>query len=100
MESIEGSHVELFQKLPYYAKVVLANNEGSVITLQCDVHTGGGSPLHLSRWSSPNLGWRILGATIASLRKDRGDKRLTATVVGEGSGGDGDGKGEVGGDLG
>ncbi|KAL0320209.1 UNVERIFIED_CONTAM: hypothetical protein Sradi_5282400 [Sesamum radiatum] len=37
MESIEGSYAESFGKLPYYAKIVLANNERSVVTLQCDV---------------------------------------------------------------
>ncbi|KAL0401741.1 UNVERIFIED_CONTAM: hypothetical protein Slati_4204000 [Sesamum latifolium] len=37
MESIEGCHAESFGRLPYYAKIVLANHERSVVTLQCDV---------------------------------------------------------------
>ncbi|KAL0277968.1 UNVERIFIED_CONTAM: hypothetical protein Sradi_7308700, partial [Sesamum radiatum] len=37
MGSIEGCHAESFGRLPYYAKIVLANNERSVVTLQCDV---------------------------------------------------------------
>ncbi|KAL0373221.1 UNVERIFIED_CONTAM: hypothetical protein Scaly_1003700 [Sesamum calycinum] len=35
--SIEGCHAESFGRLPYYSKIVLANNERSVVTLQCDV---------------------------------------------------------------
>ncbi|KAL0423845.1 UNVERIFIED_CONTAM: hypothetical protein Sradi_0919300 [Sesamum radiatum] len=37
MKSIERCHGESFGRLPYYAKIVLANNERSVVTLQCNV---------------------------------------------------------------
>ncbi|KAL0411649.1 UNVERIFIED_CONTAM: hypothetical protein Slati_3754600 [Sesamum latifolium] len=37
LESIEGSYIESFGKMPYYANLVLKKNEGSVVTLQCDV---------------------------------------------------------------
>ncbi|KAL0295101.1 UNVERIFIED_CONTAM: hypothetical protein Sangu_3204600, partial [Sesamum angustifolium] len=35
LESIEGSYIESFGKMPYYANLVLEKNE--VVTLQCDV---------------------------------------------------------------
>ncbi|KAK4390030.1 hypothetical protein Sango_2066300 [Sesamum angolense] len=37
MESIEGSYAESFGRMSYYADLVLEKNEGSVVTLQCDV---------------------------------------------------------------
>ncbi|KAL0324834.1 UNVERIFIED_CONTAM: hypothetical protein Sradi_5052700 [Sesamum radiatum] len=37
MESIEGSYAESFGRMSYYADLVLAKNEGSAVTLQCDV---------------------------------------------------------------
>ncbi|KAL0440871.1 UNVERIFIED_CONTAM: hypothetical protein Sradi_0026000 [Sesamum radiatum] len=37
MESIEGSYAESFGRMSYYADFVLEKNEGSVVTLQCDV---------------------------------------------------------------
>ncbi|KAK4391463.1 hypothetical protein Sango_1924100 [Sesamum angolense] len=37
MGSIVGCHAESFGRVPYYAKIVLANYERSVVTVQCDV---------------------------------------------------------------
>ncbi|KAL0312901.1 UNVERIFIED_CONTAM: hypothetical protein Sradi_5689400 [Sesamum radiatum] len=37
MESIEGSYVESFGRMPYSVDLVLEKNERSVVTLQCDV---------------------------------------------------------------
>ncbi|KAL0394758.1 UNVERIFIED_CONTAM: hypothetical protein Slati_4442000 [Sesamum latifolium] len=37
LELIQGSYIESFGKMPYYANLVLEKNEGSVVILQCDV---------------------------------------------------------------
>ncbi|KAL0308770.1 UNVERIFIED_CONTAM: hypothetical protein Sradi_5819300 [Sesamum radiatum] len=43
LEEIEGGHAESFAKLPYHAHMVSVTNEGSIATLQCDIHDDGSS---------------------------------------------------------
>ncbi|KAL0400138.1 UNVERIFIED_CONTAM: hypothetical protein Sradi_2357100 [Sesamum radiatum] len=43
LEEIEGGHAESFAKLPYYAHMVSVTNEGSIATLQYDIHDDGSS---------------------------------------------------------
>ncbi|KAL0404131.1 UNVERIFIED_CONTAM: hypothetical protein Sradi_2053900 [Sesamum radiatum] len=38
LEEIDGGHANSFAKLPYYAHMVSVTNEGSIATLQCDIH--------------------------------------------------------------